>query len=182
MAFLKRPEVWVLLLLSLAGIGYVLWSDRAHDAALDGPTSESSETSGESAAPVPSKRFSLPRRWVAREDDAHLVVTVRLSLSQTIPETLTADEETVRLVTSDGASVPRLFLPFDPPPRLGGSENSAIDLRFWLPESQLSEGLWLEWGPDRLPVKQEGITPDWIGSLTPGTEVAVDGPEWQRQS
>ena len=182
MAFLKRPEVWVLLLLSLAGIGYVLWSDHAHDAGRDQTTTETTPDPDAPENSDHSDRFSLPLRWIARDDDAHLVITVRLALATTVPETLTADEDSVRLVTSGGSSVPRFFLPFDPPPQLGGEGNNIVDLRFWLPVEQLSEGLWLEWGSDRLLVKGEGIAPDWIESLAPGIEVAVEGSEWQRQS
>ncbi len=180
MAFFKRPEVWVLLLLSVAGVAWVLWSDSARDraereeavAAVDEP--ETGNLDGESS------RFAIRERRVSREG-GHLIVTLRVSseADRGLPEPLALEAPAVRLVTGDGASVAPFFLPFDPPPVLDADPGAYADLRYWLPVSQAGEALWLEIDGERLPVKGTGDEAELAERFPEGTEVAVNGLDWQ---
>lgn len=182
MAFLKRPEVWILLLLSAAGIAYVLWSDGQRDEIASGeePTTESpSEVN-----PETSSRFLIGERRVSREGD-HLILSIRVIYS---PEasaderTLSAGEDDVRLVGGDGTNVRRFLLPFDPAPTLEMRPGAHVDLRYWLPLGQAGSDLWLQWDDERLPVKRPSSEEDWIEAFPEGVEIAVDGPEWNPSS
>ena len=182
MAFLKRPEVWILLLLSAAGIGYVLWSDGKRDdreSAEDPPIATPAEGPEETTS-----RFLIGERRVAREGD-HLILSLRVIHSPEIEgggEPLPASEDEVQLRSGDGTSVRRFFLPFDPPPSLESRPGAHVDLRFWIPLAQADSDLWLEWKGERLAVKEPSEGTDWTEAFPEGVEVAVDGTAWNPSS
>ena len=182
MAFLKRPEVWILLLLSAAGIGYVLWSDGQRDDREGEKDPSTPSLAGETEA-APS-RFLIGERRVSREGD-HFILSLRVIYS---PETaagdqpLPAGEDDVQLRDGDGTTVRRFFLPFDPPPSLESRPGAHVDLRFWLPLAQADGDLWLEWGGERLPVKEPSAGTGWVEAFPEGVEIAVDGPGWNPPS
>ncbi|MCB1229692.1 MAG: hypothetical protein KDN19_05475 [Verrucomicrobiae bacterium] len=183
MAFFKRPEVWVLLLLSVAGAVWVLWSDSAHDRAVNEGDSTSEpkmvETADGEEAPA---RFAIRERRISREE-GHLIVTLRLGNEMALEGPLDLKSPTAKLVTGDGAMVAPFFLPFDPPPVLDAEIGAFADLRYWLPVTQADEALWLEIDGERLPVKDASEAPDFDKTLADrfpeGVEVAVNGLDWQ---
>lgn len=179
MAFFKRPEVWVLLLLSVAGVAWVLWSDAEHDRAeVEGSESAEEVADGATEEEDGSSRFAIRACRVSREE-GHLIVTVRVATisEQALAEPLALEAPAVKLITEDGTSVAPFFLPFDPPPRLDAEAGAFADLRYWLPFGQASDALWLEIDGDRLPVKTAGeLASD---QFPEGTEVAVNGLDWK---
>lgn len=179
MAFLKRPEVWLLLLLSVAGIGYVLWSDQKRDDQETG--NEASPSAGTSQGEDENPRFVIAERRVSREAD-HLILTITVSLVGPFEDSgaseLSAEAGTIQLLSGEGVSLPRFFLPFDPPPILENRAGASIDLRFWIPTAQADGELWLTWEGEKLPVKHTSTDPDWIEPFPEGVEVAVIGPGW----
>lgn len=176
MAFFKRPEVWVLLALSVAGAVWVLWSDSVHDRAQSEPAAAPAET----ASPEVS-RFAILDRRVSREQD-HLVIALQIGLEsdKALPAPLALESPAVRLVTDDGSEVARFFLPFDPAPVLDAEPGSRAGLRYWLPLSQAREALWLEIDGERLAVKEASAPGEQIADRFPeGVVVAVNGLEWR---
>lgn len=177
MAFFKRPEVWVLLLLSVVGAVWVLWSDSAHDQAQSEPAAA---VPAETASPELS-RFAILERRVSREQD-HLVIALQIGLASdnTQPASLALESPAVRLVTDDGSEVAQFFLPFDPPPVLDTEPGSRAVLRYWLPLSRAREALWLEIDGERLAVKEAAAPGELIAEHFPeGVEVAVSGLDWR---
>lgn len=178
MAFFKRPEVWVLLLLSVAGVAWVLWSDAERDRAVEEGSENAEEVAEEAAEEDASARFAIHECRVSREE-GHLIVTVRVATTseQALVEPLALEAPAVKLVTEDDTSVAPFFLPFDPPPSLDADAGAFADLRYWLPLGQASDALWLEIDGDRLPVKEAG---EFVSDEFPeGTEVAVNGLDWK---
>lgn len=180
MAFFKRPEVWVLLLLSVAGVAWVLWSDSARDRAEREEAVAAEEETANEDPGVEASRFAIRERRVSREG-GHLIITLRVSseADRGLPEALALEVPAVRLVTEDGASVAPFFLPFDPPPVLDTGSGAYADLRYWLPVSQASEALWLEIDGERLPVKEAGGETELAERFPEGTEIAVNGLDWR---
>ncbi len=179
MAFFKRPEVWVLLLLSVVGSAWVLWSDLAHDRARSEDRGDEVAAT-EEAAPG---RFLLRDLRVAREE-AYLIVTLEVGTRETVtlPGPLDLAAPTARLVAADGTEVPPFFLPFAPPAVLDPEPGASAQLRYWLPVTQVGNALWLEIDGERLAVK-DPVPPAESGAFVErfpeGLEVAVNGLDWQ---
>ncbi|MBL9153437.1 MAG: hypothetical protein JNK37_13165 [Verrucomicrobiales bacterium] len=172
MAFFKRIEVWVLLLLSVGAIVWVLWSEQVQDREEDeAPAPAASHEAASTAA----GRFAIDGRWLSREGE-HLILTVRVK-RQAAGEAIPLDDDCSRLLTEAGDSVSRFFLPFDAAAVLAGESGAFTDLRYWLPVGQADGRLWLEIDGERLPAKEIAGWPD---DLPEGTEVAVQGGDWQR--
>lgn len=178
MAFFKRAEVWVLLLLSVVGVAWVLWSDSAHDRARSEPVeiTEVAENSPDGT------RLAIVDRRVSREQ-GHLVITLQIAnaTGRPLSEPLALDSPKVRLVTGDGSEVARFFLPFDPPPMLDPESGARAGLRYWFPLAQADEALWLEIDGERLAVKEAAAPGDPLAEWFPeGVEIAVNGLDWRR--
>lgn len=183
MAFFKRIEVWILLVLSVAGVAWVLWSDEERKRA----EREESDPAGEirTAVDLEGARFEIRERRISREQD-HFILTLRVGhrLSETGKRLFLASgasesiEPSAKLVTGAGDSVLPFFLPFDPPPVLDADPGAFLDLRFWLPEAQSGAALWLEFEGDRLAVKSDRASGFSADQFPEGIEVAVTGPDW----
>lgn len=159
MAFFKRVEVWVLLVISGGLVWFVLSSGKPGDR-------------GERSQPTPVVAVSTPgvgklaphlrvdEIRLTRQGD-HLVVSLQVSGRVRAQQATALTEATARLVTGGGAVVPWFFLAFDGPPVLPGQEGrlEPVHLRFWLPGSQSRETLWLEIDGERLAVKESGSFP-----------------------
>jgi len=184
MAFFKRPEVWVLLLLSAAGIAWVLWSDQAGDEARGrNTTAHENGASPTHAANREDDRFVVHERRVSREED-HLILTLRVGAgkSNTLEEALDLTPPAARLLAADDSRISEFFLPFAPPPLLDPEPGSVVELRYWLPVAQAATALWLEIDGERLAVKQ--ATPEkesgpFLQRFPEGIEVAVYGLDWK---
>lgn len=162
MAFFKRIEVWVLLLISAVLIWFVLGSEDPDDGR-DRPDPVVKKELGKAdALPVPpqSERLRLNEIEVARQGD-HLVVSLLVAGQSREPRAEPLNEETARLVTGTGAAVPWFFLAFDAAPALPAKQETGetTRLRYWLPAAQSNEALWLEIDGERLPVKEAGAFP-----------------------
>ena len=174
MAFFKRIEVWLLLLLSVAGVAWVLWSERE-------AASEPAPPAPEAGTPGPASiRFAIEDRRVAREGE-HLVLTLRVkrSVADAAAPPRILDGDAVRLVTAEGEAVERFFLPFDPETTLDSHSGAETVLRYWLPMARAAGPLWLEIDGDRLAVKSAQPGPE-LGAWPEGVEFAVAGIDWER--
>lgn len=180
MAFFKRPEVWVLLLLSAVGIAWVLWSDGANDRVRnESPSKAEKEESATSEKP----RFVIGERRVAREED-HFILTLKIvnDAASPLSEPLPLDDSTVKLVTDDGSTVASFYLPFAPPAVLDPEPGASAELRYYLPVSQAASALWLEIDGERLAVKEAVPSTEsaaFVEKFPEGVEVAVNGLDWQ---
>ena len=167
--------MWVLLLLSLAGIAWVFWSEREKDLAENSdpdPVSRPAES-----AMAGDATFRILKRRVSREAE-HLVLTLELGRTETVSsEAVAFSGNDARLITESGESLPEFFLAFDPPPVHELKKDDRATLRYWFPKELASGSLWLEIGNDRLPVKNPGTAAEPI-DFPEGIEVAVDGPDW----
>lgn len=161
MAFFKRVEVWVLLVLSAALIWFVLGSEpRKEDDPKPGPQDRKIAKADQPKSPPAPERVRLEATEVTRQGD-HLVVSVAVSGHSRSNRAEPLDDTKARLVTASGAEVPWFFLAFDPTPTLPAprAEGEPVRLRFWLPAAQSGEALWLEIDGERLPVKEAGAFP-----------------------
>ncbi|MCB1237745.1 MAG: hypothetical protein KDM91_21955 [Verrucomicrobiae bacterium] len=128
MAIFKRFEVWLLLVLSAAGIAFVLWSERKGGDGANAETVAPAETDGETAKPP---AFQVRAVRVVPEGDGVVVeIELRGRNDDALPRELAAPA--VKLLTADGAEVPPFFMPFDPPPALPPGGESIVTLRYWL--------------------------------------------------
>ena len=181
MAFFKRPEVWVLLLLSAVGIAWVLWSDGANDRVREeGPTKEETAQTEMTA----KSRFVIDERRVAREED-HFILTLKVANDEAshLTEPLPLNDSTVKLVAEDGTTVAPFYLPFAPPAVLDPEVGASAELRYYLPVSQATSALWLVIDGEKLSVK-EALAPSesaaFVEKFPEGLEVAVNGLDWQQ--
>jgi hypothetical protein len=180
MAFFKRIEVWLLLGLSVVGVGWVLWSEQSRELSekRDPPTKTSDQ---ETAGGQPPK-FEITGRRLSREGE-HLVLSLRVkratdSAEQT-KEDLNITDANTRLVSDEGQSVQRFFLPFDPEPILESHSGAEVTLRYWFPVAESIGNLWLEIDGERLPVKSSNPEVP-TGNFPQGVEIAVEGTNWER--
>ena len=170
MAFFKRIEVWFLLVLSVGGIGWVLWSESADRDSAPKPAEAPAQNEAEN-------RFHIASRRISRESD-HLILTLEVARASGGDKEIILDESNARLLTDAGESVPTFFVPFDPPAVLGAGDNEAqARLRYWMPAAPMTGGLTLEIDGERLPVKLPGNAPG-SDRFPEGVEVAIESPDW----
>lgn len=179
MPFVKRFEVWVLLLLSLAGIAWVFWSEREKGLAEHSEPDTAPGAAESSNANRPP--IQIKSRRISREAE-HLVLTIEVGRAETAKGGPVAfSEDDARLITESGESLPEFFLAFDPPPVRELNDNDRATLRYWFPKERAAGALWLEIGGERLPVKNPGSAAKSL-DVPEGVEVDLDGPDWNGES
>jgi hypothetical protein len=135
MAIFKRFEVWLLLVLSIAGVGYVLWSENqadGDDGADSGPIKSDPVEVVEEAA----RQFEVREIRTVADGNNHVIEIELLGRNDSgDPKELTPPE--VRLLAKyegdeEESELPSFFLPFDPPPTLAPNGESIVTLKYWL--------------------------------------------------
>jgi hypothetical protein len=183
MAFFKRIEVWFLLLLSVAGVAWVLWSERSRE--LFEKQEQPRETSDQETTGRQPSKFEITERRLSREGD-HVVLSLRVKrVTNAVGgkngerENLKITDSNTRLATDEGQSVERFFLPYDPEPVLDAHPGAEVTLRYWVPLAQTTAPLWLEIEGERLAVRSSD---PWEppGDFPEGVEIAVRGTNWER--
>lgn len=147
MNLLKRFELWVLLAIIGAGLAYVFLSAPAESEEGDAGAS-TAETQGDKAAPLSLIQVSIERDY----GNARLDLEVRVK--NDTGEELTLQAPAVRLLTTAGREVPSFVLAIDTPPKLPAGTTQDVQLRYWLEEGDLQQGLQLEVKGRVLEVKQ----------------------------
>lgn len=169
MNFLKRIELWVLLLLVIGGIAYVFTSrpgDEDDVTPAHGPTLII-ENTGE---PLQLRRTSLKRDY----QNARLDLTVRVRNDSLSP--LPMQSPKVKLLTDKGREVPSFFLPFEKQPEVAAKSTEEVQLRYWLEASDLQGGLSLDVEGKTIPIK--GAKPLDINTLKNAEEKVLPGTDW----
>ncbi len=159
MAFFKRVEVWVLVLLTVGGGVAVLRMDQATDKNTANGTGGTSAAGGDvqgaggssAAAFAATARYQLASLQLERDGD-HAVLEIRLSSDEDAPEPAKASGKRARLLRADGSEVAEFFAPFAA--GVASEYGGESDLLFWADRSTLAGELFLEFGEgQRLKVK-----------------------------
>lgn len=124
--FLKRFEIWALLLVAAGLLYFVLRPDPG----TDDPTLL---TAPPDPVEDPGPPFVLDSVKTLPSTGGTIIETVLTGRSPT-GEDLSLDEAATTAFTADGKPVRRFFEPFAEPAVLLGSETSRATLRWWLPE------------------------------------------------
>lgn len=140
----QKPEVWVLLVASLA---VAFW-------ALKPPLESPSWDVGVGSGGVPSTANAtvqvLGGELVRDYGNARLDLVVRLKNESIHPLLLTAPK--VRLL-ADQKEVPAFYLPAERAPEVAPKTTSEVKLRYWLESGDLQKSLTLDVNGESVPVK-----------------------------
>jgi len=176
----KRAEVWILLVLTVAGLVFVLLQDKGDtEDGLDAKTEKVSsdiKSPKEKGDPNPKpEKSDLPAGGVievekieVKRDSDRFLTKVFISYDNRSDEAVAAVDD-AKLVTASGKLLPFFFLAFEgAPPELPAGEKTNTPLMFVVPVDDLAGDLTLEIAGDRVPIKTgEGFDP---------TTIAADGP------
>jgi len=146
MNVLKRPEVWILLILIVVGIAYVLVTSEKKgggDDLADAPAQQGDVVAGR----LELENLSLTRDY----GNARLDITVAVDNRgraeiRTVPPA-------VRLVTGGDEDVQPFFLAGDFPPDIPADARATVTLKYWLEPEHFAGALLLEISGDSIPVK-----------------------------
>jgi hypothetical protein len=135
MDFLKRFEVWVLLLL---GGGAGLW------VLFDQPVVEGDPVPIETSD-VPSADVALViHRCTLERDFGNARLDIELRYRNAGPRPLVLQPPDVKLLTEDGKEVPPFILPTEKPPQIAPQTAQSVRLRYWLEAAHLKNTLTLD--------------------------------------
>ncbi len=135
MAFLKRIEVWVLLLI---GGGAALWVLN------DQPELEGDPEAIEATeAAAPESALTIHRCTLER-DYGNARLDIELRYRNASPRPLVLQPPDVKLLTAEGKEVPPFILPVESPPQIAANTAQSVRLRFWLEQAHLNGALTLE--------------------------------------
>lgn len=135
MAFLKRIEVWVLLLL---GVGAALW------VFMDQPTVEGDPQPIEATeSPATDSALTIHRCTLER-DFGNARLDIELRYRNTSPRDLVLQPPDVKLLTADGKEVPPFVLPVEKPPQIAAQTVQSVRLRYWLDSAHLGGALTMD--------------------------------------
>lgn len=182
MAFFKRVEVWVLLILSIAAVVAVLRMEqadkgvRASGASVSGGGDQGKVEAGRSSGPDGARSnaggdvSSLRIRSLRLERDADHAV-VEIVLDQPVAA---ADSASVsRLLRADGSEVEPFFVPFAVAEDGAYLVDGKHALLFWADRSTVAGALFLERDGQRVQVKAaDGFSLD---SIRDGDSVELSG-------
>ena len=146
MSFLKRLEVWLLLILAAALGAFVLVQSTVSDP--DEPLITDTVP-----AKVDGKPALLGLTIERDHGNARLDIDVRLTNPNA--RRLLLVPPAVRLLNAKGTEVPAFILPVEPPPELPPSTEATAKLRFWLEQEDLAGKLTLELVGTTLEVKPD---------------------------
>lgn len=169
MNFLKRIELWILLLLVIGGIAYVFTSRPGEEDDVT-PANSPSLTVKNSEEPLQLRRSSLKRDY----QNARLDLTVRVRNDSATP--LPMQSPKVKLLTGKGREVPSFFLPFEKQPEVAAKSTEEVQLRYWLEASDLQGGLSLDVEGKILLIKS--AKPLDINTLKNAEEKVLAGTDW----
>ncbi len=141
MSFLKRIEVWVLLLL---GGGAAVW------VLMDKPVIEGDPQPVESTSTDPAL---VIHRCTLERDYGNARLDIELRYRNASPRPLVLQPPDVKLMTGDGREVPPFILPVEKPPQIAAQTTQSVRLRYWLESAHLSGPLTLEVRGERAEVK-----------------------------
>jgi hypothetical protein len=166
MPFLKRIEVWVLL---VVGVGLSWWALKPAAA----PPTRWEAAAGE-AADQPPQRLTLRGAQIERDyGNARLDLTLAVRNDGIHPLRLSAPK--LRLLAGE-REVPAFFLPADRLPEVAPQSASEVQLRYWLEAADLQGPLVLDLEGEQTPVKS--ATPYPLDPLKNGELVTLRGVEW----
>ena len=146
MNYLKRIELWVLLIIIGGGLFWVFSSksDEGTFADVSADGQKSAQTS-----PLKYYRSSLKR------DYGNARLDIDLWIRNDKSETINLHAPAVKLVTSKGKDIPSFFLPFDPIPQIASKAAQDVQLRYWVDAADLEGGLTFEVNGVSIPIKSE---------------------------
>lgn len=136
MSFLKRFEVWLLILLSLGATIWVFTTDSDSDSAIGDPQPLSSSTSSDPVLKI--HRATLER------DFGNARLDLELRYQNASPRPFSLQPPDVRLLTADGQEVPPFMLATEKPPQIPAQTAQDVRLRYWLEKPHLQGPLTLE--------------------------------------
>ncbi len=132
MSFLKRIEVWVLLIL---GGGAAVW------VLMDKPVVEGDPQPIESTSSDP---VLVIHRCTLERDFGNARLDIELRYRNASPRPLILQPPDVKLATGDGKEVPPYILPVEKPPQIAAQTTQSVRLRYWLEASHLNGSLTLD--------------------------------------
>ncbi|GEP44971.1 hypothetical protein [Brevifollis gellanilyticus] len=135
MAFLKRVEVWVLLLL---GAGAAVW------VLIDQPKVEGDPLPVEALDNVDPAPLVTIHRCTLERDFGNARLDIELRYRNTYPRDLVLQPPDVKLLTADGKEVPPFILPVEKPPQIPAHTEQSVRLRYWLEAAHLNGALTLD--------------------------------------
>jgi hypothetical protein len=143
MQFLKRIELWILLIALVAGLFFVFKSKPQEDSG----STDTASTSTTDNTPLKIHRCVLSRDY----GNAQLDLEVRVRNDS--PDKLVLQSPKAKLLTEKGREVPSFFLPFQPQPEVPAKSTQDVQLRYWLDAADLNSALKLEVGGNTVAVK-----------------------------
>lgn len=132
MSFLKRIEVWVLLIL---GVGAAIW------VLTDKPAVEGDPQPVESTSTDPAL---VIHRSTLERDFGNARLDIELRYQNASPRPLILQPPDVKLLTSDGKEVPPFILATEKPPEIAAQTSRNVRLRYWLDKQHLQGSLTLD--------------------------------------
>jgi hypothetical protein len=162
---LQRPEVWVLLLMSVGAAWFVLAPKNPSD----------TRWSVRNQAPASGEATALQRMTLER-DHGNARLDLELRFTNPHSKTLQLVAPLAILKTSEGQEVPAFFLPIEPPPSIPAKTTADIRLRFWLDPEHFKTALILELDGTRIPIKSAAAFD--LTQLENTKPVELGGPEW----
>jgi hypothetical protein len=146
MSFLKRLEVWLLLILAAALGAFVL---------VQSTVSDPDEALITDAAPANAEGKPALLGLTIERDHGNARLDIDVRLTNPNARRLLLVAPAVRLLNAKGAEVPAFILPVEPPPELPPSTEATAKLRFWLEQEDLAGKLTLELVGTTLEVKPD---------------------------
>lgn len=143
MSFLKRIEVWVLLLI---GGGAAVW------VFMDKPVIEGDPQPVQSTSTDPAL---VIHRCTLERDYGNARLDIELRYRNASPRPLVLQPPDVKLMTGDGREVPPFILPVEKPPQIAAQMTQSVRLRYWLESGHLSGPLTLEVRGEKAEVKSD---------------------------
>lgn len=150
----KRPELWVFLALTLAGLAYALLSRRS---------GEGSAADGRADDAVPAEAALRLHRCVLTRDGRGARLDIALRVRNETAAGIVMQPPGVRLSAAKGRDIPPFYLPFDPRPEIALNSTQDVLARYWIEAADLEGSLVLHVGDRSLEVKS--ATPLDLGTL-----------------
>lgn len=168
MQFLKRIELWIFLVIVLAGLFFVF---RPHPRdAETGSDSGISTNSAATDAPLQIHRCVLTR------DFGNAQLDIEVHVRNDGAQTLTLQPPDARLLTAKGREVPGFFLPFQQQPQVSAKSAGDVQLRYWLDSADLNDALKLDVKGQTVEVKSAKAFE--LNSMKNGDKRTINPGEW----
>jgi len=135
MAFFKRVEVWVLLLLGAVAALWVF---------LDQPSVEGDPEPIEVSETPSAETALVIHRCTLERDYGNARLDIELRYRNASPRALVLQPPDVKLLTADGKEVPPFVLAVEKPPQIAAQTAQSVRLRYWLESTHLSGALTLD--------------------------------------